>query len=606
MPHLEDRLPVNPLILQQRLGAFLQPERERESDEETNRVNNTEETEAPQPGSLANGIDRVTLSANARVIIPVQPLEETVQLPQDNETASAVREFLNVNIQRNLETDPGVTDNNVIRTGLQDLADGLQANRRADAPGTREISNRQNRPEPPALPLTPAPPLAPAVPLVPAVPVDTNTEAEPADEAAPRIGNRAGLLNAREAVREAIPVPPNAIPISEIPEEPVARAVAGFRNLGPLEALNETSAPVETEPVDFRISPALQQDIEGPRTPPARNFDNVRTLSPNLETAGNENPLIALNSVEEVLEENGAIQGPESPVFQAEAIIPAAAPIAIPGGAGVTEPDLAEEVDADIASGLTPQAPSPATPIINPVQEAAETSPDFQGNDPPPPFAGPRDAGTPGNVPLIPEPEEPGDPVQIDTERVIEESREFEALQAPAFPEVDPDEPLAFVREREPAAPENESLEIAQAPANIPLPGVNEAEPVPPPEPGNVAETDENPQALRRDNLGTDPALRSNREIRNFLQQFNANIEPPEEATDLTGGPVAEVQNNAPPPPALLENLEAIGEELLNRLREQETPEGVTRPEEERTAPPEPRTPETMLTERGQNIDRFI
>jgi hypothetical protein len=46
--------------------------------------------------------------------------------------------------------------------------------------------------------------------------------------------------------------------------------------------------------------------------------------------------------------------------------------------------------------------------------------------------------------------------------------------------------------------------------------------------------------------------------------------------------------------------------ELLNDLREQEAPEGVTRPEEERTAPPEPRTPESVLTERGQNIDRFI
>ncbi len=603
MPHLEDRLPVNPLILQQRVGAFLPPEREREDDEETNRVNNTEETEAPQPGSLANGIDRVTLSANARVINPVQPLEETVQLPQDNETTPTVRDFLNVNIQRNLETDPGITENNVIRTGLRDLADGLQANRRADEPGTREILNRQNRPEPPA------PPLVPAPPLTPVVPVDTNTEAEPADEAAPRIGNRAESLNPVERARETNPATVNAIPAPDIPEEPVARAVAGFRSLGtPPAPLEGASAPVATEPVDFRISPALQQDIEGPRTPPARNFDNGRTLTLDLETAGNENPLIALNSVKDVLEENGAIQGPESPVFQAEAIIPAVAPIAIPGGAEVMEPDLVEEAEADIAGGLTPEAPPPVAPVINPVRETAETSPDFQENDLQPPFAGPRDAATPGNVPLIPEPEEPGGPVQTDTERVIEESREFEELQPPAFPEVDPDEPLAFVPE--PATPPVEEVEDTQAvvppPANVPPRVVDDGEPVSPPEPGNVAEIDENPQALRRDNLGTDPALRSNREIRNFLQQFNANIEPPEEVTEPAGGPVAEVQNNAPPPPALLENLEAIGEELLNSLREQEAPEGVTRPEEERTAPPEPRTPETVLTERGQNIDRFI
>ena len=63
---------------------------------------------------------------------------------------------------------------------------------------------------------------------------------------------------------------------------------------------------------------------------------------------------------------------------------------------------------------------------------------------------------------------------------------------------------------------------------------------------------------------------------------------------------------DSPPPPAVFENLEALSAELLESLREQEATEGVTRPEEERTAPPEPRTPETVLTERGQNIDRFI
>lgn len=70
-----------------------------------------------------------------------------------------------------------------------------------------------------------------------------------------------------------------------------------------------------------------------------------------------------------------------------------------------------------------------------------------------------------------------------------------------------------------------------------------------------------NPQALRPDNLGTDPALRSNRELRNILQEFNARIEPLlEEVTKPEGAPVAEVQSNAPPPPAVFENLEAVSQ----------------------------------------------
>ena len=129
---------------------------------------------------------------------------------------------------------------------------------------------------------------------------------------------------------------------------------------------------------------------------------------------------------------------------------------------------------------------------------------------------------------------------------------------------------------------------------------------VAPPVPGNVAALNENPQALRGDNLGTDPALRGNRELRNFLQDFNNRIEPPEEVTDDEGAPVVEVQNNAPPPPLVFEKLEAESAELLDRVRERQAAQGVTRPEEEHTAPPEPRTPETVLTERGQNIDRFI
>ncbi len=202
----------------------------------------------------------------------------------------------------------------------------------------------------------------------------------------------------------------------------------------------------------------------------------------------------------------------------------------------------------------------------------------------------------------------PGEPEAVaslltDTRQAFEEDQQAQALQPPAFPEIDPDEPFAPLLQ--PEAREEDIPIVAQQPLNAPPPAFeNGVPPVAPPVPGNVAALDENPQALRGDNLGTDPALRSNRELRNFLQDFNNRIEPPEEVTDDEGAPVAEVQNNVPPP--VFENLEAESAELLDRVRERQATQGVTRPEEEHTAPPEPRTPETVLTERGQNIDRFI
>jgi len=181
-----------------------------------------------------------------------------------------------------------------------------------------------------------------------------------------------------------------------------------------------------------------------------------------------------------------------------------------------------------------------------------------------------------------------------------------EASQPPAFPELDPNEP--FAPNLQPTGQAEANPAGVQVPINVtpPAPAVEDAELVTPPVPDNVEALNENPAALRHDNLGTDPTLRSNRELRNFLQQSNTRIEPPEEVVRPEDAPIPEVQNNAPPTPAGFENLETVRAEPLNDLRKPEATEGVTRPEEERTAPPEPRTPETLLTERGQNIDRFI
>lgn len=190
----------------------------------------------------------------------------------------------------------------------------------------------------------------------------------------------------------------------------------------------------------------------------------------------------------------------------------------------------------------------------------------------------------------------------IDTRLVFEDDLAAQALQPLAFPELDPDEP--FVPEVVPEARAENIPFVVQGSLNVPPPEAENAVAVLPAVPGNVAALDENAQALRQDNLGTDPALRSNRELRNFLQENR--IEPPEQVTEPAGGLIDEVQDNAPSPPAVLENLETARTELINNTREQEEPEGVTRPEEERIAPPEPPTPESLLTGRGQNIDRFI
>ncbi|TDJ57709.1 MAG: hypothetical protein E2O42_09950 [Nitrospina sp.] len=372
-----------------------------------------------------------------------------------------------------------------------------------------------------------------------------------------------------------------------------------------METGQETPA---LEPVEFRISPALAEDLAGPITPPPRN----------LETPGDANNLIAPEPAEQPLEQ--AIAGPaiEATGLTQEPVIPVAPATGTNPGALPRDAEPAEDIQAAVENAINPETPSPARPVVNPLQEPAALTPDAQDNDLEPPFQGPRDAEPVRALPLNPVPEldDPPQSSLIDTQAVRAERLEFQELQRPAFPELDVDELVAPSRDigvpldAAPAdtTPVEEFPPALPVALNVPPPAVaeDEAEPVARPEPGIVEAINENPQALRPDNLGTDPALRGNQELRNFLQEFNNRIEPPEAVTEPAGGPIAEVQNNAPPPPAVFENLEALGAELLESLREQEATEGVTRPEEERTAPPEPRTPETVLAERGQNIDRFI
>ena len=575
MPHLEDNILVNPLLLLQRPETFLPPTRDREEDEDGGRINNQEESEPPLPGSLADGIDRVTLSANARVIAPILPLAETVPVPLElvpgeNQVNPAALELLNrearqrevgVPVPRPVDIPAAVS---ILPTGLGELAERLQANREPDQPEPREVLNLQG----------------PPVPLLRNAGAESTAnlrvQREPADNDAPPIEDRPGILNPQGAVREINPAAQNGEPTAQTPIEPVASAAAGFRNFGtPAERLETGQETPALEPVEFRISPALAEDLAGPITPPPRN----------LETPGDANNLIAPEPAEQPLEQ--AIAGPAIAVtgLTQEPVIPVAPATGTNPGALPRDAEPAEDIQAAVENAINPETPSPARPVVNPVQEPAALTPDAQDNDLEPPFQGPRDAEPVRALPLDPIPE-------LDVDEPVTPSRDIGVPLDAAPADTTP------VEEFPPALP---------AVANVPPPAVaEEAEPVARPEPGNVEAINENRQTLRPDNLGTDPALRGNRELRNFLQEFNNRIEPPEAVTEPAGAPIAEVQNNAPPPPAVFENLEALGAELLESLREQEATEGVTRPEEERTAPPEPRTPETVLAERGQNIDRFI
>ncbi len=548
MPHLEDNIPVNPLLLLQRPETFLPPTRDREEDEDSSRINDREDSEPPLPGSLADGNDRVTLSANARVIAPILPPAETVPVPLDLVPGE--------NVLNPAAPDPRPVDipaaASIRPTGLGELTESLQAGGEPDEPGPREVLNLQESP------------------------ANLRAQREPADNDAPPIVDPPGILNPQGAVREINPAAQNGEPTPQIPTEPVARAAAGFRNFGtPAERLETGQETPALEPVEFRISPALAEDLAAPVTPPPRNQ----------ETPGDANNLIAPDPAEQPLEQ--AIAGPaiEANELTQEPVVPVASPTGTNPGALPRNAEPAEDIQAAVENAINPETPSPARPVVNPVQVPASLTPDVQDNDLESPFQGPRNAEPVRALPLDPTPE-----------RDVDE---------PVGPSRDTGVPLDASADNTPVEEFPPALPIT---ANVPPPAAeDEGEPaVAPPEPGIVEVINESPQALRPDNLGTDPALRGNRELRNFLQEFNNRIEPPEQVTEPAGAPIAEVQNNAPPPPALFENLEALSAELLENLREQDATEGVTRPEEERTAPPEPRTPETVLTERGQNIDRFI
>jgi hypothetical protein len=593
MPHLEEQFPPVKQLVLQRPDAVDPPDRA--EDEDARPIGGQAEDEIPLPGSLADGIDRVTISANARVIVPVQPNEETVPLPADltpgeSEVNPVVPELLDIEIQdRDGGAEVSATDEN-IGANLQNFLNVLETRRRVEASGTRtDLNPIESRPAStaPESTLPPAPTSnAPAAPgLNPATPLVQNATRGPRETVAPvRITapeTTTPTTNIEPEQNTALDIEERVAPATPPADGPALRGQIEQRNLvfEEIPLRPETQglrgiAPVPREEgrVNILTPPALRADPTGGDIEETRNFGQGRTLSLNLATEGNDETLIAVDSVDEALEEAGAILRPNTPEPRVQILRPAA-----------------------------------ARPVIDAAPEIVETAADRQGANFSPTLPELNDVNAQRDPADIPGPEGRGIETSflIDTRQVFEEDQETKALQAAAFPELNPDEP--FVPDPQPEAREEAIPAVAQEPLNAPPPAFeNVVPPVAPPTPSNVAALDENPQALRGDNLGTDPALRGNRELRNFLQEFNNRIEQPEGVTDDEGAPVEEVQNNAPPPPAVFENLEAESAELLDRVRERQATEGVTRPEEEHTAPPEPRTPESILTGRGQNIDQFI
>jgi hypothetical protein len=164
------------------------------------------------------------------------------------------------------------------------------------------------------------------------------------------------------------------------------------------------------------------------------------------------------------------------------------------------------------------------------------------------------------------------------------------------------------------------ALEVLQAPQVLEpeTPGVEPAglpAAGPPPEPTGVEALNQNPAALRPDTVATDPALRANRAQRNILQEVepvaevnpnaevNRNAEANPNPETEAPGPVNALLENLPPAPPREVPNPVVNEAVEN---EPENLQEILRPEEEPQAPPPPRDPEAVITERGQNVDRLI
>jgi len=126
----------------------------------------------------------------------------------------------------------------------------------------------------------------------------------------------------------------------------------------------------------------------------------------------------------------------------------------------------------------------------------------------------------------------------------------------------------------------------------------------------NTEDLDENSAALRPDNLGTDPSLSANRDLRNLVE---TDPEDPVENENQGQGPLGGAQNSPDPAGTTQSNTIVPGSQEPVGAAENETNaaqaraaerEEEFREEEDPQSPPD--APEAVQTQRGQNINQLI
>ena len=267
------------------------------------------------------------------------------------------------------------------------------------------------------------------------------------------------------------------------------------------------------------------------------------------------------------------------------------------------EPRLPGQTPVQNLQGLAPNSAEPeAAPVPTPAKSPTAVPPTAESPTAGPPTAGPPTAGPPTAGPDQANPDILG--VQNEESLDIGVPRRFvENFQADLRDE------LALEVLQAPQVLEPETPVVPAATNPVPPPAGT------PPEPTGVEALNQNPAPLRPDTLATDPALRANRAQRNILQEVepvlevnpnaevNRNPETNPNPETEAPGPVNPLLENIQPAPLLEVQTPAVNEALENRPEDLQE---ILRPEEELQAPPPPRDPETVITERGQNVDRLI
>ena len=235
------------------------------------------------------------------MIVPVQPLEEAGSSPLENRATPELLAIENEN--RNLGAETPATDE-VTGAGLQDFVNGVEGNRPSNDETPRVDRNPAER--------LIAPAFASAVPPVPTV--ERVTRDEPVSRIEPPpITNAARNENTIPRNDNRF-VPATPGPLDSLPEAPGNTTVFESAERNPVEnpGLRGNIPPPPETRVNILPPANVGEDPPGPNIDEARNFGQGGTLSLDPAATGNDRNVIAPNTVDDVLEEAGAIPGPDA------------------------------------------------------------------------------------------------------------------------------------------------------------------------------------------------------------------------------------------------------------------------------------------------------